>query len=121
MFFINRYMEINFNNTVYLSSLRPNNARQLSFEGASSRKLIAKIKSATQLKKLGVTFDELVNAYKEIGFDVLQKRGSHAVVPLTSEINIPLVIPHGNKYVSPLDLKRFKFVLDGDYVRASTV
>ena len=78
-------MEINFNNYTYNTHPSLNLCNKPSFEGASARKLITKIKNATQLKKLGVTFEELVNAYKEIGFDVLMKRGSHAVVPITAE------------------------------------
>lgn len=111
-------MEINFTNIKSAHTI-PKKITQPSFEGAQSRKLIAKIESAKQLKKLSVTFDQLVNAYKEIGFDVFFKRGSHAVVPVSDEYNIPLVIPHGNKYVSPYDLKRFRYVLNGDYEKAS--
>ena len=119
MFYFIKTMEINFYNFNLHHQKFSKNIAQPSFEGAKSRKLIEKIKSAKQLKKLAITFDELVNAYKEIGYDVFFKRGSHAVVPITSEYNIPLVIPHGDKYVSPFDLKRFRFVLDGNYEMAS--
>ena len=52
--------------------------------------------------------------YREIGYDVFYKRGSHAVVHLTDEIHIPIVIPHKKKNVSIFDLKRFKYILSGD-------
>jgi hypothetical protein len=114
-------MEINFNQIYSAQNpISKPNAR-LSFEGARSKKLIAKIKNATQLKKIAITFDELVNAYKEIGYDVFFKRGSHAVVPITDNCNIPLVIPHDDKYVSPYDLKRFRHVLNGEFEKAIRV
>lgn len=90
----------------------------ISFEGAASRKLIEKIKISRQLKKMNVTFAELVNAYKEIGYDVYMKRGSHAVVPLGNGFNIPLPIPHKSKNVTVYDLKRFRYILDGDFEKA---
>ncbi len=107
----------NYNN--FYTSQKSNYAQ--SFEGASARKLIDKIKKATQLKKLGVTFEELANAYKEIGYDVFFKRGSHAVVPIDKNLNIPVIIPHKDKYVTPYELKRFRYVLNGEFDKAARV
>ena len=97
------------------------NKEQNSFGAATPRKLIDKIRKSKQLKKLNITFDELVNAYKEIGYDVLMKRGSHAVIPLGNGINIPLPIPHKAKGVTAYDLKRFRFILEGEIERALKV
>ena len=63
----------------------------------------------------------MVSAYNELGYDVLCKRGSHAVVPVTEKFNLPLVIPHGTKYVNPQDLKRLQFVINGQIDRALAV
>jgi hypothetical protein len=91
------------------------------FSGAKSRKLIAKIESATLLKKVEITFDELERMYNEIGYDVLKKPGSHAIVCISETIHIPVIIPHNNKYVHINDLKRFLLVKEGKFVEASQV
>ena len=90
-----------------------------SFRGNSARKLIEGVKQAKLLNKVHYTFDEMVKIYEELGFDVVMKGGSHAVVNL-GDYNIPLVIPHrGEKYVSLADIKRLKHVIDGNYEAAS--
>lgn len=81
-----------------------------SFGSAKARKLIEKLTTSKQLKKEKITFDNLESTYNEIGYDVFRKRGSHAVIKLSNGINLPVIIPHGKKYVHPLDLKRFLLV-----------
>jgi len=89
------------------------------FCGARSRKLIEKVQRTEKMDKLKVSFDELERMYNEIGYDVLYKRGSHAIVHVTDTINIPIVIPHKTKDVHPFDLVRFKYVLNGEFEKAS--
>ena len=93
----------------------------ITFESAKSRKLIAKLEQATSLKKIEITFDELERMYNEIGYDIIRKRGSHAVVPVTSELNISVTIPHNDKYVNTNDLKRFLLVKGGKFAEASRI
>lgn len=92
-----------------------------SFYGAKSRKLIEKLMSMPKVDKCQITFDELEKMYNEIGYDVMMKRGSHAVIPVTDSINIPLVIPHGYKYVHKNDLKRFLLVKEGKFAEAQKI
>jgi len=89
-----------------------------SFYGAKARKLINRINGLDKFDKVDISFDELKSMYKEIGYDVIYKRGSHAIVPVTNDINIPVVIPHKRKNVHPFDLKRFKYVLNGEFEKA---
>ena len=88
------------------------------FTSKRAQKLINKIKGAEKMEKLQITFDELKSMYKEIGYDVLFKRGSHAIVPVNEDLNIPVVIPHKRKNVHPFDLKRFKYILLGMFDKA---
>ena len=104
-------MKVEFNNIIYSNN-------NITFSSKRAQKLIQKIKSVDKMDKLQITFDELKSMYKEIGYDVLFKRGSHAVVPVNEELNIPVVIPHKRKNVHPFDLKRFKYILLGMFDKA---
>ncbi|MBQ8848619.1 MAG: hypothetical protein IJ003_06715 [Candidatus Gastranaerophilales bacterium] len=95
---------------------------QTSFGSSKARKLAQIIKDAKNFKHINATFDDAVAIYRELGYDVLMKRGSHAVVPLTEKVNLPLVIPHGSsKFVHPFDLKRLQFVINGEIEKALNV
>ena len=102
-------MRVEFNHTL------PNN---VIFTGAKAKKLISKLKNADKVDKLDISFDELKSMYREIGYDVVYKRGSHAIVPITEDLNISVVIPHKRKNMHPYDLKRFKYVLMGEFDKA---
>lgn len=93
------------------------------FGSAKARKLIEKVLSSNvnNYKGINATFEDMVAVYQELGYDVIMKRGSHAVVPISDSANLPLVIPHGNKYVHPLDLKRLRCVLNGEIDKALNV
>lgn len=103
-------MRVDFNNC--------GNTNNITFSSKRAQKLIEKIKVAEKMEKLQISFDELKSMYKEIGYDVLFKRGSHAIVPVNEELNIPVVIPHKRKNVHPFDLKRFKYILLGMFDKA---
>ena len=90
----------------------------VAFKSKRAQKLIEKIKSTEKMDKVDISFDELKSMYKEIGYDVLYKRGSHAIVPITEDLNIPVIIPHKRKNVHPFDLKRFKYILFGEFDKA---
>ena len=89
-----------------------------SFCGKSPQKLIQKILATEDNKKIHLTFDEVAKIYGYLGYDVLMKRGSHAVIPVNEQINIALPIPHKDKYVSPFDIKRLKHMINGDIEKA---
>ena len=91
-----------------------------SFKGKKPEKLIQMVLDTTNNKNVKLTFDEATKIYQHLGYDVLMKRGSHAIVPLTATKNIPLVIPHGDKNISPYDVKRLRFVIGGDIDKALT-
>jgi len=88
--------------------------------GTTPEKLIKKILATKNNKDIKVTFDEMVKIYNHLGYDVLMKRGSHAIVPV-GKLNIPLVIPHKDKYIHPNDIKRFKLILEGKAEKAQLV
>lgn len=111
------FIEYNYNMRVEFNNLGYTN-NQTTFTGARARKLIEKINCSEKMDKLKITFEELKSMYKEIGYDVLYKRGSHAIVPINEELNIPVVIPHKKNNVHPFDLKRFKYILLGDFEKA---
>ena len=92
--------------------------KNVNFSGARARKLIEKIKGVKKVDKLSISFDELKSMYNEIGYDIIYKRGSHAIVPINEKLNIPVVIPHKRKNVHPFDLKRFKYILTGQFDKA---
>lgn len=128
MFCLNCFMNISLNS--YISSynnsylqLSPFNQNQPAFGSAKARKLMEKVLNANSnnFKGINATFDDMVATYQELGYDVIMKRGSHAIVPLTPKANLPLVIPHGNKYVHPLDLRRLQYILNGDLEKALNV
>lgn len=103
---------------VLLNSFNNNHISSQSFQGARARKLIEKINKTDKMDKLNISFEELKSMYKEIGYDVVYKRGSHAIVTVNDNINIPVVIPHKRKNVHPFDLKRFKYILKGEFEKA---
>lgn len=103
-------MRVNFN---YLIP-----AQNIPFESKKAQKLIERVQNAERLDKLQISFDELKSMYKEIGYDVLYKRGSHAIVPISKDLNIPVVIPHKTKNVHLFDLKRFIYILHGEFEKA---
>ena len=94
---------------------------QTVFCGVKYQKLIDRVEHAEQLKKLNITFDQLERMYNEIGYDVVRKGGSHAIVNLTENINIRVTIPHKQKYVHFSDLKRFLLVKEGKFEEATHV
>ena len=126
MFILNKYMKVSFNvynainNYSYSQSSQDVHSQPV-FGSAKARKLMEKIVAAKSLKYINATYEDMVAIYSELGFDVITKRGSHAVVPLTEKVNLPLVMPHGSKYVHPLDLKRLQFVIKGEFERALNV
>ena len=92
---------------------------QPAFGSARARKLIERVKNAKTFKGFNVSFEEMVSAYNELGYEVSFKRGSHAVIALTETVNLPLPIPHGNKKCMDMfDLKRLQCVINGDIERA---
>lgn len=93
-------------------------AGNIAFSSKKAQKLIEKVKDTERIDKLQISFDELKSMYKEIGYDVLYKRGSHATVTISKDLNIPVVIPHKRKNVHPFDLKRFKYILLGEIDKA---
>ena len=106
----------NLNNITY-----NNNFADTSFCGASSRKLIKKILETDNLYNIKATFDDMVRAYEELGYDIVLKRGSHASIKVGSDYNMSLVIPHGDKYVKMKDVLRLKYVASGDLENARKV
>ncbi len=114
-------MKINFNSVInnfsFPQNIRGKNSQQ-SFGSVKAKQLLETIKTEKSVKNIKITFDEIVGAYNELGYDVICKRGSHAVVPITDRVNLPIVIPHGTKYINPLDVKRLQLILNGDIDKA---
>lgn len=98
-----------------------NAVQKPSFTGRATQKLISHILSTQNNKNVKITFDQLVNIYNELGYDVLMKRGSHAIVQINNLINIPIVIPHKDKCVHPSDIKRLKLIIAGQPEKAKLV
>ena len=92
-----------------------------SFGSAKTKKLMEQILNAKDLKKVHLTFYDVVDIYSDLGYDVIMKRGSHAIVPITDKINLPVVIPHGSKYVHPCDIKRLRYIINGEIQKALSV
>ena len=104
-------MRASFNN-LFLSN------NQINFESAKARKLIDTVKNTQKVDKLKITFEELEIMYKEIGYDIFYKRGSHAVIHINDKINLPIVIPHKKNIINANDIKRFKYILTGEIQKA---
>ncbi len=105
-------------NNIY--SPRPANNQGVSspsFCGRAQEKLIKKIMASSNQKEWKYTFDDIKGVYEHLGFDVVLKRGSHAIVNIEGK-NIPLVMPHGDKYVNPKDVRRLRCLLLGDLDKA---
>ncbi len=112
-------MNINFNpyiSTNYYSSSQKQQVShaQPTFEGMKFIKLIETVKNTKSFRHFNMSFNDVAAIYQELGYNIIFKGGSHAIIPLTETINIPLVIPHSSKYVSPFDLKRLKYILNGE-------
>ena len=114
---ISSVLNLNFSN--YIANDKKTDLSLVSFQGRAAEKLIEKIKGTKHLysKALKLTFNDAVKIYGHLGYDVLMKRGSHAVIP-TQYGNMPLVIPHKDKYISPKDVARLRFIIDGDIKKA---
>ena len=104
-------MRVSFNNLLFSNN-------HITFESAKARKLIETVKNAQKIDKLKITFEELEIMYKEIGYDIFYKRGSHAVIHINDKINLPVVIPHKKNIINNKDIKRFKYILEGDIQKA---
>ncbi len=96
-----------------LQSLGNQSAKTPSFCGRAQEKLIKKLMASKNPKEWKYTFDEIKGVYEHLGYDVMYKRGSHAIVNVNGT-NVPLVIPHKDKYVSPMDIKNLKAVIRGE-------
>lgn len=110
-------MNITFQNISYNNYNLYQNQRMAAnpvFCGKTPQKLIKQIMSVENNKKIHLTFDETSKIYKYLGYDVILKRGSHAIIPVNEQVNLSLPIPHGDKYVSAFDIKRLKYVINGD-------
>ena len=91
------------------------------FGGVQTKKLIEKVANTKQLQKLDIKFDELERMFNEIGYNVIYKGGSHAIIKLNENTSISITIPHGKKQVSPYDLKRFLLIKEGKFEEATKV
>ena len=103
-----------------LSKIKYNeNSTELSFSGKTPKKLIAMMLESKIFhpKNIKLTFDEVQKIYQYLGYDVVMKRGSHAIVA-TELGNFPLVIPHRDKYVDIKDILRLRYLLLGDIQKA---
>ncbi len=110
------------NNDYPISKLQGSYNNRPAFEGAKSRKFLNTLVGITNFRKVKITFQDMVDAYKELGYDVILKRGSHAIVQIDNSYNLPLIIPHGkDKYVSPFDVKRLKLISLGKFEEAKRV
>ena len=119
-------MKINFNPSSFIKPVSYTQKSQKSqteqsFGSVKARKLIEKVRTTKNLKNINATFEDMVAVYEELGYDVIMKRGSHAVVPLTEKVNLPLVIPHNSKHVHSLDLKRLQYILNGEIEKALNI
>ena len=106
-----------FKNTYSSCSVGSQNVSSLSFCGRAQEKLIKKIMSGNNPKEWKYTFNDIKGIYEHLGYDVMMKRGSHAIINING-LNLPLVIPHKDKYVNPNDVRRLKCVLSGDIDKA---
>ena len=106
------FSNISYNN--YNSSYNQRTATNPAFCGKTQQKLIKQIMSVENNKKIHLTFDETSKIYKYLGYDVILKRGSHAIIPVNEQVNLSLPIPHGDKYVSAFDIKRLKCMINDD-------
>ena len=91
------------------------------FCGKPPKKLIEKVMSVRDDKKVKLSFDDAVKIYEYLGYDVLLKRGSHAVIPIDGERNLTLVIPHKDKNICLFDIKKIKCVIKGDIDKALNI
>lgn len=110
-------MQINLNTSLYgLNQKREYPA----FQGKASLKFLEKIKTTKELKYIKATFDDIVRAYNELGYDVLHKRGSHAVIVISDKIRLSLVHPHGKSkgLVTPTEIKKLRYVAQGEIEKA---
>ena len=90
----------------------------VSFGANTAPKLLKKVAEAKDIKKLKITFDEMAKMYNYLGYDVLMKRGSHAIVS-SGNVNFTLTIPHKDKVVHFKDIKRLKYIMAGDIEKAT--
>ena len=112
----------NFCNNHYTVSNRTYsyNNNSPSFEGAKSRKFLEMLRKTENCRKIKATFQDMVDAYAELGYDCLMKRGSHAIVRIDEGFNLPLPIPHKGKDVNFKDIKRLQMIALGDIEAAMT-
>lgn len=87
------------------------------FGANTPQKLIKKIINTPNDKNVKLTFDEVAKIYNYLGYDVIMKRGSHAIVPV-GNVNIPLIIPHKDKNIAPKDIRTLRLIITGDIEKA---
>lgn len=96
---------------------KKSNSSAPNFGANTPQKLIQKIISTKNDKNVKLTFDEASKIYNYLGYDVIMKRGSHAIVPV-GNVNIPLVIPHKDKNIAPKDVRTLRLVITGEIEKA---
>ena len=113
---INSYAPLNVQNN-YSKQVVTNS---VAFQANTAPKLLKKVEEAKDVKKLKITFDEMVKMYDYLGYDVMMKRGSHATI-LCGESSFTLPIPHKDKVVHFKDIKRLKLIAAGDIESAKRI
>lgn len=110
-------MQINLNTSLYEFN---QNREYPSFQSRAAIKFLERVKTAKELKYVKATFDEVVRAYNELGYDVFHKRGSHAVIVISDNVRLSLVHPHGKKkgLVTPTEIKKLRYVAQGEIEKA---
>ena len=105
---------------VNFSSFECTNNKSMMFSGARARKLIKKVNDSEKMDKLKISFEELEAMYQEIGYDVIYKRGSHAVIVISDKVRLSLVHPHGKRkgLVTPTEIKKLRYVAQGEIEKA---
>lgn len=91
-----------------------------SFCGNSPEKLIKYVLGAFSPKKTKIRFDEAVKIYNYLGYDVIFRSGSHAQIVI-GDSHLPLVMPHKDKVITAMDVKRLKYVIQGEIDKALQV
>lgn len=98
------------------------NNYRINFNG-NIEKIMNSLKTVTDYKRARVTLEEALKIYNRLGYITKLKAGSHVTIiaPFklpnsTSNFEYAMTLPHGSekRFISPFDVKRLKYALNGD-------
>ncbi len=79
-------------------------------------KTINTIKMTKDFRSARITVNEAVSVFRNFGYNVRAKSGSHMTVTAPDGFEFSFTLPHGSekRFINPNDVKKLKCIINGD-------